>query len=50
MLTGPGTVNFTRPAAARTKATFTAPGLYELQLTATDGEYTATTRVNVNVK
>jgi hypothetical protein len=49
MLSGPGTVSFSNPNAARTKATFTAPGLYELELTATDSEFKATTRLNVNV-
>ncbi|MDP2317892.1 MAG: hypothetical protein Q8O42_00940 [Acidobacteriota bacterium] len=49
MVTGPGTVTFTIPGAARTKATFSAPGLYELELTATDSEFTERTRVNVRV-
>jgi hypothetical protein len=49
MLKGPGTVTFTIPGAARTKATFSAPGLYELELTATDSEFTERTRVNVKV-
>ena len=35
MLKGPGTVKFTIPGSARTKAIFSAPGLYELELTAT---------------
>lgn len=48
-LSGPGSVAFTIPGAARTKATFTAPGLYELELTATDSEFTERTRVNVRV-
>lgn len=50
MLKGPGTVNFTIPGSARTKATFSAPGLYELELTATDSEFTERTRLNVSVK
>jgi len=50
MLSGPGTVTFSKPAAARTKATFSAPGTYELELTATDSEFTSRTRLNVNVK
>lgn len=50
MLKGPGTVTFTRHASARTKATFSAPGLYELELTASDSEFTERTRVNVNVE
>jgi hypothetical protein len=49
MLTGPGTVTFTIPGAARTKATFSTPGLYELELTASDSEFTERTRVNVRV-
>ncbi len=49
MLKGPGLVTFTVPGAARTKATFAAPGLYELELTASDSEFTERTRVNVNV-
>ena len=49
MLKGPGTVTFTVPGAARTKATFSAPGLYELELTASDSEFTERTRVNVKV-
>ena len=50
VLNGPGTVKFTRPDAARTKATFSVPGVYELELTATDSEFTRSTRVSVNVK
>lgn len=49
MLKGPGTVTFTIPGSARTKATFSAPGLYELELTASDSEFTERTRLNVKV-
>jgi hypothetical protein len=49
MLKGPGKVNFTIPGAARTKATFSAPGDYELELTASDSEFTERTRINVKV-
>jgi hypothetical protein len=49
MLKGPGTVKFTIPGAARTKAIFSAPGIYELELTASDSEFTRTTRINVKV-
>ncbi len=49
MLKGPGTVTFTVPGSARTKATFSAPGVYELELTASDSEFTERTRVNVKV-
>src|SRR5262245_34674156 len=46
---GPGQVKFTAADAARTRATFSAPGIYELELTANDSEFTTTTRVNINV-
>jgi hypothetical protein len=49
MLKGPGTVKFENPQAARTHATFSAPGAYELELTANDSELSAETRVLVNV-
>ena len=49
LLKGPGTVTFTIPGSARTKATFSAPGVYELELTASDGEFTERTRLNVKV-
>ena len=48
-LSGPGTVTFSNPNAARTKANFSAPGTYELELTASDSEFTARTRLNVVV-
>jgi hypothetical protein len=49
VLNGPGAVRFTIPGSARTKAIFPAPGLYELELTATDSEFTQRTRLNVTV-
>ena len=49
MLNGPGTVKFTIPGSARTKAIFSTPGLYELELSATDSEFTQRTRLNVKV-
>jgi hypothetical protein len=49
LLKGPGTVKFTIPGAARTKAVFSAPGVYELELTASDSEFTRSTRLNVKV-
>jgi hypothetical protein len=49
MLKGPGTVKFTIPGSARTKAIFSAPGLYELELAASDSEFTRTARINVRV-
>jgi hypothetical protein len=50
VLNGPGTVTFSNPDAARTKATFSAAGIYELELTASDSEFTTSYRLNVNVK
>ena len=47
---GPGTVTFESAAAARTRATFSAQGAYELELTATDGELSNTARIIVTVK
>jgi hypothetical protein len=49
-LNGPGTATFENAAAARTRARFSAPGSYELELTATDGELSASTRVVITVK
>jgi hypothetical protein len=49
MLNGPGTVKFENPQAARTHATFSAPGAYELELTANDSELSTTARVAVTV-
>ena len=49
MLKGPGKATFAPPASARTKATFSAPGLYELELSASDGEFTERVRLNVRV-
>src|SRR5262245_39201046 len=49
VLKGPGLVTFSHPNAARTKATFAAPGTYELELTASDGELISQTRLNVAV-
>lgn len=44
-----GQVKFTIPASARTKALFSAAGLYELELIASDSEFTQRTRLNVKV-
>jgi hypothetical protein len=44
---GPGKVSFSNPDAARTRASFSAPGSYELELSASDSEFTSATRVNV---
>jgi hypothetical protein len=52
LLKGPdgGTVTFTVPGAARTRARFSASGVYELELSATDSEFVRSTRIHVNVK
>jgi hypothetical protein len=42
-------VTFSNPTEPRTKASFTAPGLYELELWATDSELSSTLRVIVTV-
>jgi hypothetical protein len=49
MITGPGTVNFANAATATTTATFSAPGVYELQLRASDGTLSATDTTSVTV-
>jgi len=49
-LAGPGKVTFSNPDAARTRASFSAPGTYELELSASDSEFTSSARVNVAVR
>ncbi|MCE7981969.1 MAG: hypothetical protein DYG89_12305 [Caldilinea sp. CFX5] len=49
MIAGPGTVNFANATAAATTATFSAPGLYQLQLSASDGTLSATDTTSVTV-
>jgi hypothetical protein len=48
-LTGPGTVTFTPPSAAVSDASFSAAGIYTLQLSASDGALTRTDSVAVTV-
>jgi hypothetical protein len=48
-LDGPGNVTFTPPETARTRATFSAPGTYELELSASDAELTGRARITVTV-
>ena len=48
-LSGPGEVTFTSAAAATTRAKFSAPGKYEVELSATDGQKTSRTTVAVTV-
>jgi len=49
VVSGPGDVTFSNQAAARTKVHFAAPGTYELELTASDSELSAQTRVKIVV-
>jgi hypothetical protein len=49
MVSGPGTVSFANTASPTTTATFTAPGTYLLQLTASDGQLSASDRTVVTV-
>lgn len=49
VLKGPGPVTFSNPTEPRTKASFTAPGVYELELSAADSELATTLRVIVTV-
>lgn len=47
---GPGIVTFADPAAATTSATFSKAGTYQLRVTATNGETTATSTLTVKVE
>ncbi len=47
-LKGPGNASFTNAASANTTATFSAPGLYQLQLAATAGNLTSTRTTWIN--
>jgi hypothetical protein len=47
VLKGPGNVSFSDPAQPRTKASFSAAGTYELELSANDSEFSTTLRVIV---
>jgi len=48
-VSGPGDVTFSDPASGPTRAKFSAPGAYVIELSATDGEKTNTLRINVTV-
>jgi hypothetical protein len=50
VLKGSGTVTFSNQSAARTKASFSATGVYELELSATDSEFSSALKVIVSVK
>ena len=49
MLSGPSPVAFGAATAASTSATFSDPGVYTLELTATDGALSTAGRVTINV-
>jgi hypothetical protein len=49
LLEGPGTVSFKNPGDATTKATFSAPGDYQLRLVGDDGELWMSSLVNVHI-
>ena len=49
MLDGPGGVRFSAPDEPRTLAWFDAPGVYELELRASDSEREAAERLVVRV-
>ena len=48
-LSGPGTVSFAQPNALNSNVTFSAPGEYELQLSASDGALTSVDALTVTV-
>ena len=48
-ISGPGAVTFSSTDTASTRATFSAPGDYELELTGNDGEKSGSIRVKVAV-
>ncbi|HEV2706799.1 MAG TPA: RHS repeat-associated core domain-containing protein [Pyrinomonadaceae bacterium] len=49
-LSGPGAVTFTDASAPLTNAAFAEEGTYVLRLTASDGEYSSSDTVTINVK
>jgi hypothetical protein len=49
MLSGPGTVTFSEPSQPLTRARFSALGVYELELSATDSEHTNAVKIKVTV-
>ncbi len=48
-VSGPGAAAFEAPTSATTGVTFTAGGIYVLRVTATDGQFTVSDQVSVNV-
>jgi RHS repeat-associated protein len=49
LVSGPGAVEFGNPNAAITTALFTAPGVYDLRLSANDSQYLAASDVTITV-
>ena len=49
VLSGPAPASFSAPGQPHTMATFVAPGIYVLRLSATDGELTATDETTVTI-
>jgi hypothetical protein len=49
MLSGPGTVTFSEPGSPVTRARFSAVGVYELELSATDTEHRNAVKIRVTV-
>jgi len=49
-VSGPGMVSFADPNAVDTVVSFSAPGTYVLQLTATDGRQSASDQVTITVQ
>jgi hypothetical protein len=49
-ISGPGTVAFSSPTAPRTRASFSAAGAYQLELTASDSQRESRVQVTVDVK
>lgn len=49
MLNGPGAVSFSDPSQPVTRARFSAAGVYELELSATDTEHTNAVKIRVTV-
>ena len=48
-VSGPGNVTFSDAASPPTRVKFSAVGIYEIELTATDGENSSTLKVSVTV-
>lgn len=50
VVAGPGNVSFANASAPQTVATFSAPGTYQLRLTASDGQLSASSDVTITVQ